>query len=78
MSKRDWRYYRERQRRRGKQRRERPRNAGAAIERLLEDQLDFRGFPAALEAEAGRAADAAERSPGRRRDLTEQIGRAHV
>jgi ribonuclease R len=72
VSKRDWRYYRERQRRRGRpQRRKEPRGAREAIERLLEDRLGGRGFPAALEAEAGRAADAAERSPGRRRDLTE-------
>jgi ribonuclease R len=76
VSKRDWRYYRERQRRRGQgrggqRRREAPRNAREAVERLLEEQLERRGFPAALEAEAGRAADAAEGSSGRRRDLTE-------
>jgi ribonuclease R len=72
VSKRDWRYYRERQRRRGRpQRRKEPRNAREAMERLLEDRLGRRGFPPALEAEAGRVADAAERAPGRRRDLTE-------
>ncbi len=72
MSKRDWRYYRERQRRRGgTRRREGPRNAREAMERLLEDRLGGRGFTATLEAEAGRVADAVERAPGRRRDLTE-------
>ena len=70
MSKRDWRYYRERQRRRGGQRREAPRNAREAVERLLEGQLGRRGFPAALENEASRAADAAAAVAGRRRDLT--------
>ena len=70
MSKRDWRYYRERQRRRGG-RRQRPRNAREAVDALLEERLERRGFPAALEAEAGRAAAAAEASSGRRRDLTE-------
>lgn len=70
VSKRDWRYYRERQRRRGGRRREKPRNAREAVERLLEDQLGRRGFPAAIEAEAARAADAAEESEDRRRDLT--------
>jgi len=72
VSKKDWRYYRERQRQRGRARRsDEPRNASEAIERLLEDRLGRRGFPAALEAEAGRVADAVERAPGRRRDLTE-------
>jgi ribonuclease R len=70
VSGRDWRYYRERQRRRGRRRPEPPRTAREAVERLLEDQLGWRGFPAALEAEAGRAADAAQRASGRRRDLT--------
>lgn len=70
MSRRDWRYYRERQRRRGgARRREAPRNAREAMERLLEDQLGRRGFPAALEVEAGRAAEAAAASGARRRDL---------
>ncbi len=71
MSKRDWRYYRERQRRRGRSRRAVPRNAREAIDALLEERIERRGFPAALEAEAGRAADAAEVSGSRRRDLTE-------
>ncbi len=70
MSKPDWRYYRERQRARGRRRREPPRNAREAVERLLEERLGRRGFPAALEAEAGRAADAAAASTARRRDLT--------
>jgi ribonuclease R len=41
-----------------------------AVEELLGDQLGFRGFPASLEVEAVRAAEAAERDPGPRRDLT--------
>ena len=41
------------------------------MERLLEERLGSRGFAAALEVEAGRAADAAEDSDVRRRDLTE-------
>jgi len=70
MSRRDWRYYRERQRARGAaRRREAPRNAREAVDALLVERLGFRGFPAALEVEAGRAADAAEGSE-RRRDLT--------
>jgi ribonuclease R len=72
MSRRDWRYYRERQRARGRGKRQpEPRNAREAVERLLEERLGRRGFPAALEVEAGRAADAAERSEARRRDLTD-------
>jgi ribonuclease R len=70
VSRRDWRYYRERQRARGRGRREGPRNAREAVERLLEDRLG-RGFVAALEVEAGRAANAAEESDAPRRDLTE-------
>lgn len=69
MSKRDWRYYRERQRRRGRGRRQAPRSAREAVEQLLENQLGRRGFPAALEAEASRAAESAADN-GRRRDLT--------
>ena len=72
MSRRDWRYYRERQRGRSRAKRQRePRNAREAVERLLAERLGRRGFPAALEGEAARAADAAERSDLRRRDLTE-------
>jgi ribonuclease R len=71
VSRRDWRYYRERQRARGAaRRREAPRNAREAVDALLSERLGFRGFPAALEVEAGRAADAAEASELRRRDLT--------
>jgi ribonuclease R len=70
VSKRDWRYYRERQRARGRGRREAPRNGREAIERLLGDQLGYRGFPTKLEAEAGRAAEEAAASDERRRDLT--------
>ena len=45
--------------------------AREAVEALLRERLGFRGFRPGLEAEAGRAAEAAERhSPGRR-DLTE-------
>jgi ribonuclease R len=68
MSKRDWRYYRERQRGRG--RRKEPGNAREAVDALLEERLGRRGFAAALEVEAGRAADAAEAGKVRRRDLT--------
>ena len=72
MSRRDWRYYRERQRSRGRvAKRAEPKNAREAVERLLAERLGRRGFPAALESEAGRAADAAEGSDLLRRDLTE-------
>jgi len=72
MSKRDWRYYRERQRGRGRGRPPaKPKNARAAVDMLLAERLGRRGFPASLEVEAGRAADAAESRSGRRRDLTE-------
>jgi ribonuclease R len=71
VSKRDWRYYRERQRARGRGRRREPRNAREAIDTQLDERLEGRGFPAALEVEAGRAADAAAKSGGRRRDLTD-------
>jgi ribonuclease R len=68
VSQRDWRYYRERQRGRG--RRKEPGNAREAVDALLEERLGRRGFAAALEVEAGRAANAAEGSEVRRRDLT--------
>jgi ribonuclease R len=72
VSRRDWRYYRDRQRGRSRARRQaEPKGAREAVERLLEDRLGGRGFPAALEEEAGRAAEAAERSAARRRDLTD-------
>ena len=69
MSGRDWRYYR--QRARGRGRRREPRNAREAIDALLDERLEGRGFPAALEVEAGHAADSAEGRGHRRRDLTE-------
>jgi len=75
VSERDWRYYRDRQRQRGRARKERerqpPGNAREAVETLLEEELGGRGFPAALEVEAGRAAEAALESDVRRRDLTD-------
>lgn len=71
MSKKDWRYYRERQRARGRGRKRAPRNAHEAVDALLGERLEGRGFPAALEVEAGRAAEAAGQEEGRRRDLTE-------
>ncbi len=72
MSKEDWRYYRERQRGRSRARREaEPKTAREAVDFLLEERLEGRGFAAALEVEAGRAADAAEQSDVRRRDLTD-------
>jgi ribonuclease R len=69
VSGRDWRYYRERQR--GRSRKRLPSNARAAVDALLQERLGRRGFPAALEVEAGRAADAAAASELPRRDLTE-------
>ena len=55
---------------RGRGRRAEPPVAREAVEQLLREQLGFRGFKAAIESEAGRAADAAEHAPGARRDLT--------
>lgn len=46
-----------------------PKRAREAVEKLLEERLGFRGFPAALEVEANKSARAADRRP--RRDLTE-------
>jgi ribonuclease R len=70
VSKPDWRQHRERQRRRGRgRRREPPKSAREAVEELLREELGGRGFPAALETEAGRAAGLAESRDGRRRDL---------
>jgi len=71
VSKRDWRQHRARQRARGRGRRAEPRNAREAVEALLEDGLGRRGFSAALETAAGRAAEATEQEGQRRRDLTE-------
>jgi ribonuclease R len=47
-----------------------PASARDAVEATLRDQLGFRGFPVAIEEEAAAAADAVERDPGARRDLT--------
>jgi ribonuclease R len=44
--------------------------AREAVEALLREQLGFRGFRPALEEETRAAAEAAERAPGARRDLT--------
>ena len=69
MSERDWRYYRERQRARGRGgRRERPqpRNAREAVEAMLTEELGKRGFSAALEVEAARAAETALESDVRK------------
>jgi ribonuclease R len=71
VSSRDWRYYRERSRARGReQQRSQPKNARDAVEQLLRERLGGRGFAAALEVEAGRCAEETEREAGRRRDLT--------
>ncbi len=76
MSGRDWRYYRARQRARGRatgraRQREAPRSAREAVETLLEEGLERRGFGAALEVEASRAAERAAEEAPPRRDLTE-------
>jgi ribonuclease R len=70
VSGRDWRYYRARQRARGRGQ-EPPRTAREAVEALLREELGGRGFKAAIELEAGRAAGAAESRGVLRRDLTE-------
>jgi ribonuclease R len=72
VAKRDWRYYRARQRARGRGRqRDEPANAREAVEGLLGERLGRRGFAAALEVEAGCAAERAEDDAAPRRDLTE-------
>jgi ribonuclease R len=87
MSKGDWRYYRARQRARGRtsariagrsatagSRRGRsaePGNAREAVEALLSEELGRRGFRPALGTEAAGAADTAESRAGARRDLTQ-------
>jgi ribonuclease R len=72
MAKPDWRQYRERQRRRGRQRREQaPKTARDAVEAFLSDELGGRGFRPALELEAGEAAAVAESRGGPRRDLVD-------
>jgi ribonuclease R len=68
MSRGDWRRHRARQRGRG--RRAVPKTARDAVEAFLREELEWRGFPASLEVQAGKAAGAAERRGGRRRDLT--------
>jgi ribonuclease R len=68
--KRDWRYYRERQRGRQRGRRQaEPKTARDAIEALLREELGGRGFRASLEVEAAEAAERAESRSGPRRDL---------
>jgi len=67
---RDWRYYRERQRARGRRgRREEPKTAREAVEALLSEELGGRGFAAALGVEAREAGVRAESRGGPRRDL---------
>lgn len=53
-----------------KRERERLPSAREAVEKLLREQLGFRGFRAGLESEAAAAAATAERHSGARRDLT--------
>ncbi|MGN6814837.1 MAG: RNB domain-containing ribonuclease [Solirubrobacterales bacterium] len=61
-----------RTRSRGRRRRQEREQLSAreTVERMLRDELGFRGFPPAIEEEARAAADRVERDPGRRRDLT--------
>jgi ribonuclease R len=71
VSKSDWRQHRDRQRTRGRGRRQAvPKTARDAVESLLREELGGRGFSASLELEAGRAAGVAESRSGPRRDLT--------
>ncbi len=55
----------------GRARREAPKTARDAVEALLREELGRRGFRAALEVEAGRAASGAEPASRPRRDLTQ-------
>jgi ribonuclease R len=72
VSRPDWRYYRARSRARGRGRqRARPKTAREAVEALLEERLERRGFPPALELAATGVAEAAAGKAGSRRDLTE-------
>jgi ribonuclease R len=72
VSGRDWRQYRDRQRSRGRGRRqEPPKTAREAVEALLREELGGRGFRASLEQEAAAASGVAEARSGPRRDLTE-------
>jgi len=61
-----------RTRTRGRRRRQEREQLSAreTVERMLRDELGFRGFPPAIEEEARAAADRVEHDPGRRRDLT--------
>ncbi len=52
------------------QRRQQAPKAREAVETLLRERLGYRGFRPSLEVEASRVADALEREPGARRDLT--------
>jgi ribonuclease R len=71
VSGRDWRYYRARSKARARgRRRSRPKTAGEAIEALLDERLEKRGFSASLEREAREAASAVESRAEGRRDLT--------
>jgi ribonuclease R len=64
VSKRDRRYHRDRGRRRSA-----PKTARDAVEELLRERVGRRGFRAAFEVEARRAADSVAGRPDRRRDL---------
>jgi ribonuclease R len=67
---RDWRYYRARQRARGRGHdRAVPKTARDAVEAFLREELGGRGFRPALEVEASEAAGVAEARGGSRRDL---------
>jgi ribonuclease R len=68
----NWRQHRDRQRARGRGRKQRiPKNAREAIEALLREELGGRGFRASLELDATEAGAVAESRSGPRRDLTE-------
>jgi ribonuclease R len=72
VSKTDWRQHRDRQRARGRGRRqETPKNARDAVEALLGEELGRRGFQASLELDAAEAGAAAKSRSGPRRDLTD-------
>jgi ribonuclease R len=72
VARRDWRYYRDQQRGRGKGRRPaEPKSAREAVELFLREELGGRGFRASLELEAAEASAVAESRSGPRRDLTD-------
>jgi ribonuclease R len=72
VSKSDWRQHRDRQRARGRGRKQQiPKNAREAVEALLREELGGRGFRASLELDATEAGAVAESRSGPRRDLTE-------